>query len=55
MESVESWGATAREAGETRESNPYLEHAAMKEAQPFLEAWYCGWDAADAALKAPGT
>ena len=46
METVESWGWTARKAGEPRDANPYLEHLSMKEAQSFLEAWYRGWDRA---------
>lgn len=46
MEMVESWGSMAREAEEPRDTNPYLYHLSLKEAQPFVDAWYCGWDRA---------
>ena len=46
METVESWGRTARKAGERRDANPYLEHLSLKEAQSFVDAWYRGWDRA---------
>jgi hypothetical protein len=50
METVESWGSMAREAGEPRNSNPYIDHLSLKKGQPFVNAWYRGCDADDAML-----
>jgi hypothetical protein len=53
---AQSWGFWAWEAKEPRDSNPYLEHLHLSPtAQVLADAWYRGWDRADAIRKKRGS
>ena len=53
---AESMGSMCREVGDPRDRNPYLEHLDVSPAiaRELAEAWWRGWDRADAALKPKG-
>ena len=52
---AEELGYMAREFGDPREANPYLEHRKPSgpddSCDPLIVAWYRGWDLADKMLR----
>ena len=52
---AESFGFLARQVKDERESNPYLMHLQQHSpmTQALADAWWRGWDRADAVLNGP--
>ena len=50
---AEEMGSICREMGDPRDSNPYIQHMHVSPvlAGEFAEAWWRGWDQADASLQ----